>query len=304
MLRIILIFFENMRGQRLYYRRYSPLEKEPVAALVFHHGYPSHLGLFDCQYCHLFSYLQQRGIAVFIYDAHGFGRSEPQDPRDRLFILSIQYLIDDFLTFREGVVGSYADSFKVPVFAAGISMEGLVSTLAVMESPKSWQAGPHPCVLTFLGSAHFLANSWGMCWSSATSPLVRHFESLSGSRPRRLRWGWLGPQQEFMSRDPLVPFRKLRVATAFSLLDGFARIKKGQDDVQVPVFLAHPTEDKAVSQEAMVNFVEAVRAAEKVEIEYKVYEGAPHLITHWPLCRDQLATDIADWVLSGSRNSD
>eukprot|EP00884_Botryococcus_braunii_P011351 jgi/Botrbrau1/20216/Bobra.31_1s0013.1 len=131
--------FKNRRGQRLYYRRYSPLENKPKAALIFHHGYPGHLGIFDCEYCHLFTYLQDRGIAVFAYDAHGFGRSEPQDPRDRLFILSIQYMVDDFLAFREGVVGSYADSFKVPVFAAGISMGGLVSTLAVMESPKSWQ---------------------------------------------------------------------------------------------------------------------------------------------------------------------
>jgi hypothetical protein len=58
--------------------------------------------------------------------------------------------------------------------------------------------------------------------------------------------GGLGAQQEFMLHDPLVPFRKLRVATALAFLDGFDRIKEAQADVQVPVFLAHPTEDKVL----------------------------------------------------------
>lgn len=53
---------------------------------------------------------------------------------------------------------------------------------------------------------------------------------------------------------------------------------------------------QAVSQEAMVNFAEVVKEKGKAEVVLKVYEGAPHLLTHWPACRDQLALDIANWI--------
>lgn len=53
-----------------------------------------------------------------------------------------------------------------------------------------------------------------------------------------------GVQQEFMVNDPLVPFRRLRVATAFSLLDGVNQISAAGGDLEIPIFLAQPTEDK------------------------------------------------------------
>lgn len=57
---------------------------------------------------------------------------------------------------------------------------------------------------------------------------------------------------------------------------------------------------QAVSQEAMFNFAEVVREKGKVAMVHKVYEGAPHLLTHWPACREQLAIDIADWIVAQS----
>lgn len=49
----------------------------------------------------VFTDLQEKGIAVFAFDAHGFGRSEPEEASSRLFILTMQYMVDDVLTFRE-----------------------------------------------------------------------------------------------------------------------------------------------------------------------------------------------------------
>lgn len=53
-----------------------------------------------------------------------------------------------------------------------------------------------------------------------------------------------GAQQKFLVNDPLVPFRRLRVATAFSFLDGVNQISAEGGEIAIPVFLAQPSADK------------------------------------------------------------
>lgn len=47
------------------------------------------------------TFLQDKDLAVFGCDVHGFGLSEPKDKNSRLYIAKMQYAVDDYLGFAK-----------------------------------------------------------------------------------------------------------------------------------------------------------------------------------------------------------
>ncbi len=83
--------FTNSRQQKL--AAVQVLPKPPakaVARLFFQHGVGEHVG----RYTRVFDALAERGVAVFAFDAHGHGLSEPKADADRCLIWSFSHLVN------------------------------------------------------------------------------------------------------------------------------------------------------------------------------------------------------------------
>lgn len=83
----------NARGLSLYYESY-PTYWKPKALLVFHHGYGEHIG----RYRSVFVELAKAGVVVYTFDAHGHGRSDPSEPRNRALVQEFRHLVSNFST--------------------------------------------------------------------------------------------------------------------------------------------------------------------------------------------------------------
>lgn len=103
----------NKRGQRLYLVAFEPPAGKTVARLFFHHGLGEHSSRYDkgklCMslvvalatnhlvrfrafHYAVFARFAEQGIAVYSYDAHGHGKSQPLGQTERALVLSFQYL--------------------------------------------------------------------------------------------------------------------------------------------------------------------------------------------------------------------
>jgi alpha-beta hydrolase superfamily lysophospholipase len=72
-----------------------------------------------------------RGYAVFTFDVHGHGESEPLEDKERAAILKFSHLVDDAEQFLEEAVHPWVakqsnNGSRVPVVVHGTSMGGLV----------------------------------------------------------------------------------------------------------------------------------------------------------------------------------
>ena len=151
--------FQNARGQKLYSVIHTPDNGVPPASvLVFHHGLGEYIDRFDhggktldgpripcfssannlqaparnsvnlCP-CTVFALLAEGGIAVYAFDAHGHGLSEPKDDKVRCYFEHFEDLTDDSWQFIKDVVVPL--STGLPIFCGGNSLGGLVATYIV-----------------------------------------------------------------------------------------------------------------------------------------------------------------------------
>ena len=86
----------NARGLSLHFESYETYWK-PKALLVFHHGYGEHVG----RYRSVFADLAKAGVVVYTFDAHGHGKSDPTELRDRGLVQDFRHLVSRsvFTTF-------------------------------------------------------------------------------------------------------------------------------------------------------------------------------------------------------------
>ncbi len=119
--------------------------------------------------CTVFSHLAEAGIAVYAFDAHGHGLSEPKDEKLRCYFEHFEDLTDDSWQFIRDVVAP--KSIGLPIFCGGHSLGGLVAAYVVAS---------HQSVFTGL-----VLNSAAIdvvwtpllkcaCHSTATSRLIPH----------------------------------------------------------------------------------------------------------------------------------
>ncbi|GFH31959.1 hydrolase_4 domain-containing protein, partial [Haematococcus lacustris] len=73
--------FMNARQQKLFRVQYLP-QGDPCALVVFHTGIGEHVARYD----HVFVRMAAAGLAVYAYDVHGQGKSEPKEAKYRCYV--------------------------------------------------------------------------------------------------------------------------------------------------------------------------------------------------------------------------
>eukprot|EP00882_Tetradesmus_deserticola_P005694 GHRQ01005995.1.p1 GENE.GHRQ01005995.1~~GHRQ01005995.1.p1 ORF type:complete len:263 (+),score=86.57 GHRQ01005995.1:298-1086(+) len=200
----------NGRQQSLVGTEFLP-GSSPWATLLWHHGVCEHSG----RYAPVFKHLADAGVAVYTYDAHGHGRSEPKEPHNRGLITNHTHLVDDLYAFV--AVVEERTGGRLPAastFLGGQSMGGLVVALACLRCQERW-AG----LIVFSGAM-------GVVWTPVLRAQAAVGNLLSGLIPRKQMVPAVKPENlhpdpavvRAFKEDPLIFHGDLRVATGNELL--------------------------------------------------------------------------------------
>ncbi len=79
------------------------------------------------------------GIAVFGFDVHGMGLSEPLDDPGRALIRRFSFLVNDAVKYLDEVLqpALKEKNITAPIFVGGNSMGGLVASYVALEKPAA-----------------------------------------------------------------------------------------------------------------------------------------------------------------------
>eukprot|EP00878_Enallax_costatus_P028579 GHUV01030877.1.p1 GENE.GHUV01030877.1~~GHUV01030877.1.p1 ORF type:complete len:232 (+),score=35.41 GHUV01030877.1:594-1289(+) len=204
--------FQNTRGQELLGVEFLPdSSQQQWATLIWHHGICEHSG----RYTPVFQHMADAGVAVYTFDVHGHGRSQPEESGDRGLIRSYTHLIDDLYTFT-GVVEQRVGN-RLPAdstFLGGQSMGGLVAALGVLRFQDRW-AG----LVVYSGAM-------GVVWTPVLRIQAQMGNLLSSIIPRAQMVPAVKPENlhpnpavvQSFKDDPFIFHGDLRVQTGNELL--------------------------------------------------------------------------------------
>ena len=179
----------------------------------------------------------------------------------------------------------------VPVMLAGVSMGGLVATLAYLD------AGIAPDGLILVAPLLDVDMSAAMKAQAAIGGLlaraVPNARITPGVEPRRLSKD-ADAVREYVE-DPRVFVGNLRVGLGYELLKGFVRARSRWREVSAPLLVLHGTDDEATDPRASRRFFDAATSADK---KFVSLEGACHLICHEAGAARRVMDEVLAFVTS------
>lgn len=183
----------------------------------------------------------------------------------------------------------------VPVMLAGVSMGGLVATLAVLD------AGIAPDALILVAPLVDVDMSPAMKAQAfvggALARAAPNARITPGVEPRRLSKD-ADAVREYVE-DPRVFVGNLRVGLGYELLKGFVRMRKRWREVSTPLLVLHGTDDEATDPRASRRFFDAATSADKKFVSLR---GACHLICHEAGASARVMDEVLGFVSSRTNN--
>lgn len=279
--------WQNGRGQNMYGVEFLPAGGATAArgALLWHHGICEHSG----RYAPVMQQLAEQGVAVYTFDAHGHGRSDPQEPAERCMISRFDDLVDDIYTFVS-VVEQRRGSRLEPCVIGGQSMGALAVAHAVLRNQDRW-AG------LVLHSA-----AMGVVWTL----LLRAQAAIGGLLAAAVPYSQLVPAVnpedlhpdptvvEAFKADPLIFHGNLRARSANTILNAMRALDPKVPSLTLPFYAVHGVLDKTTSIEAVESITARVKSG---DVTFKKVEDGYHEL----LMGEERAANgaaLADWVKS------
>ncbi|GLC39425.1 hypothetical protein PLESTB_001347700 [Pleodorina starrii] len=297
--------FKNRRGQKL--NTFTYTRCAPQAILFLHHGLAEHCGRYD-KVCR---FLEEHGIAVYAYDAHGHGKSEPLAPDSRALVNSYTHLVDDLCDFMDfSLKGQPAQQSaaqqqpssaqqagpqpvrpRLPVFLLGHSMGGLVAALTCLRRQDQVSGLMlHSPALDVEWTPVLRAQA---AVGSLLSLLIPRARVVPAVRPEDLS---SDPAlvAEYMA-DPLNTVGPVRARTANEMLRGFGEMRRHARELRLPVYVCHGTRDAITSASASRRFVEGPGGVSSVDRVFRPVAGGYHELLHGPEWED-CARALLEWM--------
>lgn len=268
-------------GPDLYYQSWHP-DNRTQAALVLVHGFGEHSG----RYPHLVRLLTGYGIAVYIFDQRGHGRSAGQ----RGHVNNWREYREDVSAFIQWVKEQEVEK---PIFLHGHSMgavtaldfplhyAGSLSGLVIEGGPFEPVGVGSPFLIAL---ARFLSRLWPAC------PLPLSIDPKALSRDPVVG--------EAYQADTLVHGRaSARWGT--EALKTVEQVKTRAAEIQLPVLLLHGEADRLNTASGARRYFDALTAPDKT---LRIYPGSYHEL-HNDLNHDQVLEDLACWILQHAVSS-
>lgn len=264
----------SAKGYQLYTRVYKP--STPVKGIViFHHGVASHCcpdpGAGFLSYPAQFtSWCQAASVAIVTYDCRGHGRSEPTEERERLFVFSMEDLVDDVYQVRKELADPLQPAGgRVPVFMMGHSMGGLVTILTVLRDQSAWQGAilhapacdaERGLVLRIMAAVQ-----------SVLVPVIPYWRLVPVPPLKNVSWD--AQVVKAMEADPYVNKKNLPVRTGRAFLDGFNAVATKSSTIGLPLLIMHSPIEKICVPAATKKFSEQVKSK---DLTVHWIEGGAH----------------------------
>jgi acylglycerol lipase len=261
-------------GLRLHQQTW--LGDAPKAAVVLIHGYAEHSGRYE----HVAQRFTDAGYDVYSFDLRGHGRSQG---KPRAFLETLDDHTGDVDRFLASV---REQTGTRPLFLLGHSMGGAISARflvdgdrdldgVILSAPALRRAGilGRPLEGLFL----FIAKRW---------PRLR-LPKLDSNTVCR--------DPDVVKRydsDPLIYREGMPLGTAAAVIKATRVVDKQSDEISLPIFIAHGTDDKIVNSDASKRLHERVGSQDKT---LRLYPGLYHEILNEPE-RDQVMQDMIDWL--------
>ncbi|KZV77155.1 lysophospholipase [Peniophora sp. CONT] len=281
-----------------YTRLYRPPASVPTSAvMVFVHGYMEHVGRYEAAHTRWAS----RGVAVFAYDARGFGRTALDEHRSA----SSAYgrtggMSERMLDLEWALNHARAEVPGIPLFLMGHSMgAGLALSLATRNE--------------YPPSGNIVESLSGIIASSplvrvvrrAPSPLVFKLLTLVSKVLPNMIYD-TPVQVEDLSHDPNVGPDSVKdpwvrqFGTLLGLVDMLHRgellLTEGYRNwaQRLPVLLLHGDQDMCNSFSASKAFFEALEVPDK---EFIAYPGMMHDLMSEPEVKERYFEDCCAWLV-------
>ncbi len=266
--------FDGKDGVSLFEESWRPTT-QAKAVLVMVHGLKDHAD----RYAVLAEAAVEKGYAVYAFDLRGHGDSDG----DRVWVDSFDDYLADLKIFLERV---RAKEPNKPLFLFGHSMGGAIVTLYTL-TEKPALAGlllSAPALKPGEDVSGFLIGVTKMLGSLTPTLAVLELDDNAFSRDPQV--------VAEMKADPLVYQGKGPARTAKELLKALARIDEAMEQLTVPLFIMHGTQDKLTNPAGSEALQQRAASTDKT---LKRYEGLFHDLIHEPE-KKQVMSDLLTWL--------
>ncbi|HQU84529.1 MAG TPA: lysophospholipase [Pyrinomonadaceae bacterium] len=264
--------FEGIGGLKIFTRAWKP-ETKPRGVVVIVHGFNSHSG----QYLWVADQFTKNDLAVYALDLRGRGRSEGE----RFYVEKIEDYVEDIQTL---VKTAKAENPGLPVFMLGHSAGGVTSCIYALEHQEelsglicesfAYELPVPGIVLSFLKGLSYITPH-------------THVFSLNNkdfSRDPKI--------VEEMNEDILIKGESQPAQTGKVLINAATRLTEEFQNIKLPVFILHGTEDHATNPSGSQHFYEQTGSTDKT---LKLYEGHFHDLLN-DVDKEIVMTDIQNWI--------
>ncbi|KAK9825317.1 hypothetical protein WJX74_008874 [Apatococcus lobatus] len=273
----------NSRGLSLHFESHLTYWK-PKALLVFHHGYGEHVG----RYRSAFADLAEAGVVVYAFDAHGQGRSDPSELRERALVQDFQHLVEDCQAFSTLVRWRHPPN--LPAFIGGQSLGGLVALHVALADQSLWRG--------ILLCSAAVDIEWTLLLRVQASvggllaSLVPRSRIVPAVRPDDMS---TDPETvRGYKEDPLNIVGNVPAQTGFQILQGMRQLQGREAAFHLPIYAHHGSHDKCTSLPAVKRFVEAASSRDKT---LTILDGSFHELVVGPE-RVQTVPAMTSWILA------
>lgn len=266
--------FKNSDAQNLIYRAFIP--EGPLGSVVFVHG----LGEHSLKYDGFAERFYKNGIAAFLYDQRGHGRSEGR----RGHVNRLEELVEDLRHFVDIVK---VQTLRQDVYLIGQSLGGLLSIIFAIRYGKEIKgvvaSSPALRLKNPPSGAETVVAKTMMFLDPALTVCNRvPFEDISHDERAVLE-----------TKEDKLSHRLISVRLYFEMMDAMRYAFDNISKIGVPILLLHGTGDKVVDADATREFYEGLTSSDK---EIKLYPELYHELFR-EVNKDEIQGHVLNWVL-------
>lgn len=272
------------RAHLLFAQRWLPAAY-PRAVIIFIHSWSDHSG----RYADVATQLAEAGYASYACDYEGHGQSVGERSQIRSF--------QSWVTDLENFIGAVQSEWRsVPMFLCGHGVGGGVAAhyLVAPHQGQEIDGVIFNASTLVLGPEVPKLKVWLAWFVGRLLPWLPIPTQFNGSLLSR------DPAAaQAYEQDPLVHHQRMTAGTGRQLL--MANIKAGKNlhRLQVPMLVLHGSADTLVTEAGSREVHEKAASIDKT---LKIYDGALHDLFH-DTCREQVISDIRDWLDARTRNN-
>ena len=267
-------YFQSIRNKSIFWQSWLP-EGEPLAVLVFVHGYDDHSG----RIMNIVNHFTPKKFAVYGLDQIGHGKSEGT----RGYVQKFEDFTETLKIFLRMVRNIQTGK---PVFLIGYSMGGLITSAYLLDYQKEVAGAVMigPGVKVPKNVSAFTIFMGKILSAILPKAGLLAFEDEAISKDQTV--------VEAYKLDPLVYRGKMTARLAAECLKAMIRLSKEGTHITLPVLIVQGAADRLVDPEDAQMLFDLIQSKDK---QIKLYEGLYHEVFNEPE-REMVFADMEEWL--------